>query len=178
MLIADVQHAFSTSPKDWMQQQLLRVNRDSIDQVRVTSNRASYAIMAQGEDAYRLKPERSGEGINTSEVRRVFGVLSYLNASGLANPALVERELGFEPPVQRYVAHTRSGWTYTVVLGGSAEEEEGVYARVDVDYMAPPAPERADVEVAISHAEQAALSTNAAVADAEEHIEAAYKAAI
>ncbi len=138
VLMGRLLSGFDGEARDWIKTDLLNVSAGVGSVVQVETGETAYRLKVS--DGHRVELEDLGaeEKLDEAAARRVVNALQYLNFQTVADPAKSDEDLGFVSP-SRYALTTPEGFTYTVALGGPAENG-GRYARIAAAFAAPPSP--------------------------------------
>ena len=140
LLVGDPLDDFSTENRNWLEMDLLNVPGDEITDVTVAgTNGAPVHLMRDPKtDQLAIEGLAADQEMDSGKASSAAGALSYLSLSGVADPALASDKTGLNHPVV-YTAKRKDGRIYTVRIGDATTDGKR-YARLSVDFQAPPAP--------------------------------------
>jgi|GEM_PF-2507602 len=120
----------------WVKARLLEITRDEVLQLKGSVSNQTW-MLAYSNSTFKLEGISTNEELNTETTESLASALAWLDATGVADPARQEAELGLGQPPTLEVT-TRSGLNYTLKAGTNAPA--GRYVRLAVSYLQPGAP--------------------------------------
>lgn len=141
-LLAETVDSFSSTPKDWIDSELVNVALADIREISVTGPGRTPVKLTrrQNTSVYDLEGLTAAEEIDLAKQNTIEGALGNLRFSDIADPAVfTEAIAGLDKP-SIYQATTSKGEVYTVKLGSQVNTNaHDCYAKISVELVDVPA---------------------------------------
>jgi len=133
-----VTETFSSIPSSdiaWLDRDIVNVSPFDVTRISVTDSEGNTLALRRPDDDGDLTLDNltEDEKLDTAKVSALAGVLSYLNFTDIADPALADETTGLDKPVI-YSARTKDDKVYELVLGGTSGFSDDRYARLSAKH--------------------------------------------
>jgi len=145
----------------WVKAKLLELRRDDLVTLKGAVSNQTWTLTASN-STFHLAGLATNEELNTETSDAIASTLGWLDAAGVADPALKPAELGLAQPPTLDVA-TKAGLNYVIQVGTNAPG--GRYVRLAASYVQPAAP--TNFAAALASATNAAASNQVATLQKE-----------
>ncbi len=139
VLLAGAVRDFPAAGAEWIEKQLVSVSSGDAETVAGSVSNTTWRLRVKGYSDYELEGLPGGGQVDPDSARRAAGALSYLNLSGVADPAKADADTGLDAP-SVFTLRTKEGFSYTVHIGAAVEGGDGRYVRLAVAYDKPAPP--------------------------------------
>lgn len=119
VLVKETLDAFDGDPKKWADTRIASVNASDVASVSYAAGGETVKL-ARKDSTWTLEGLGPKEELDTSKTYSLDSALSYLDFTGVADPKLSEKDLGFATGCV-YTATLKNGQTYVAKVGGVAK---------------------------------------------------------
>lgn len=119
----------------WISRDLVQVNPADVAEVSVRTASDSYTLGVQ-DGAYEMKGLKKNQEVADDAASRLAAALQYFSFVTVADPGLADEAAGLDQPSVLEMK-TKSGFTYTVKLGGKTPDGSTRYARIGAAWEKP-----------------------------------------
>lgn len=131
---------FPRRGQDWADKELLSLSRSDIDYIMVQpADGGQYGLVSGTNGTLEILGLATGETAKAEGVEAVAGALQSLSWANLVDPKASDEQTGLAKPAT-YVAHLKSGLSYTVRIGGVSTQESGRIVRLSASFEKPEPP--------------------------------------
>ena len=127
---------FDGDAKSWADTQILAVPGADIESVEMAAPTGSVVALVRTNGSLQIAGLSTNEEFETSKSYGIESALSYLNFSGVADPALPDVQTGLATPAV-YRVRLKNGDAYAARIGATATNSTDRYARFSAELAAP-----------------------------------------
>ena len=144
-MVSESFYELAQDAKEWVVKDMLDIKEPDITAITLRPVGTDPILLTrpEGGGSLTLDGLAEDEELQTTKVSGVASALSYLRFNDIADPALPDADIGMAEP---YVieATVKGGGVYTLSIGGSPEDGEDRYVRIQAAMRAEPMEERGD----------------------------------
>lgn len=154
--LSDVQ----TDGAAWIEKNLLGLQPNEVKSLTVTLSNETYTVRSLGGSQYELEGLSGDEELDQTVCATLGRALQNVRCNDIANPALPDKDLGFDQPATLSVV-AADGVAYRVALGTTSDDKQARFARFSVTAEPLPEPTREQAEDSVRRRQaEAATDTN------------------